>query len=145
MASVVLTKGLPACGKTTWAKAKMRKRPGQYKRVSKDELRVMLDDGVYSPENEKIVRNVRDAAILLAIHAGFDVIVDDTNLNPRHVQEIQALVLGKADVQMMDFTDILLEVCIKRDSERPNPVGESVIREMQQRYLVEKGASGIGG
>jgi len=144
MASFVLTKGLPACGKTTWAKAKMRKRPGQYKRVSKDELRVMLDDGVYSPENEKIVRNVRDAAILLAIHAGFDVIVDDTNLNPRHVQEIQALVLGQADVQIMDFTDILLEVCIVRDRNRPNPVGENVIRYMHRRYL-EKGACGIGG
>src|SRR6266700_3098288 len=151
MASVVLTKGLPGSGKSTWAKAKMQKRPGQYKRVSKDEIRAMLDDGVYSPENEKVVRDVRNAAILVALHTGFDVIVDDTNLNPRHVQEIQALVLGQADVQILDFTDILLEVCIKRDSSRPNPVGENVIREMHQRYLgepkaiLEKGASGIGG
>ncbi len=51
------------------------------------------------------------------------------------VLKVDLRVLEQAEVQIMDFTDILLEVCIKRDSSRPNPVGENVIREMHRRYL----------
>ncbi len=142
-AKVILTKGLPGSGKSTWAKEQMHQCPGCYKRVNKDDIRGMLDDGVYSPENEELVRNVRDAAILLAMHAGYVVIVDDTNINPTHVQQIQALVLGQAEAEIQDFTNVPLEVCIERDRNRPNPVGEQAIRRMA-KYL-EEGAGGIGG
>ena len=40
---VILTVGLPASGKSTWAKEQVSQNPGQYKRVNKDDLRAMLD------------------------------------------------------------------------------------------------------
>ena len=98
VARVILTKGLPGSGKTTWAARVQAESLGTYKRVNKDELRLMLDGGKWSPNNERFVEAVRDQVILAALAAGKDVIVDDTNLEPRHETHIRRLVDGKADV-----------------------------------------------
>jgi tRNA uridine 5-carbamoylmethylation protein Kti12 len=131
---VILTKGLPGSGKTTWAKRVIAESPGAYKRVNKDELRVMLDAGRWSPGNERFVEAVRDQIILAAVDAGRHVIVDDTNLDPRHETHIRRLVDGRAEVVVEDF-DVPLDECIRRDGERPDPVGERVIRQMYRDFL----------
>ena len=43
MIKVILAKGLFASGKSTWAKNVILKKPNSYKRVNKDDLRLMLD------------------------------------------------------------------------------------------------------
>jgi len=63
MKKVILTKGLPASGKTTWAKKVLKDNPGAYKRINKDELRLMLDGGKWSHDNEKFILGRR---VLLA-------------------------------------------------------------------------------
>ena len=80
MKKVYLTKGLPGSGKSTWAKEMVSKNPNSYKRVNKDDLRAMLDNGKHSEDAEKFILNVRDSIILLALENGKHVIVDDTNL-----------------------------------------------------------------
>ena len=134
MVRVILTRGLPASGKTTWASRVLAESPGAYKRVNKDELRLMLDGGKWSPANERFVEAVRDQIILAAVGAGTNVIVDDTNLDPRHEAHIRRLVEGKAEVVVEDF-DVPLDECIRRDAERPAPVGERVIRQMYRDFL----------
>jgi predicted kinase len=137
MKKVILTRGLQASGKTSWCKQLQAKHPGQYKHVSKDDLRAMLDDGKWSGGNEKMVLKVRDMLITLALDAGKHVLIDDTNLNPLHEQHIRDLVKarGDAEVTIQDFTDVPLETCIERDLKRPNSVGEKVIRKMYNEYL----------
>lgn len=132
---VVILKGLPACGKTTWALEKIKQEPGKYKRVSKDMLRDMLDGGKWSKGNEKFILKVRDALILAALQEGYHVLVDDTNLHEKHEQAIRELVKGQAIVSIKDFTDVPLETCIERDQHRPNYVGEQVIRKMHRDFL----------
>lgn len=132
---VILTKGLPASGKSTWARQQLVEHPGQYKRISKDDLRAMLDGGKWSKGNEKFVLAARDRLILEALAAGFSLIVDDTNLHPRHETRIRALVQGLATVELQDFTDVPLETCLERDRQRPNYVGEQVIRSMHRQFL----------
>jgi predicted kinase len=131
---VILTRGLPGSGKTTWARQVMAASPGMYKRVNKDELRVMLDGGRWSPGNERFVEAVRDQIVVAAIAAGKHVIVDDTNLDPRHERHVRALVGGRAEVLIEEF-DVPLEECIRRDAARPEPVGERVIRQMYEDFL----------
>ncbi len=135
MKKVIITKGLPGSGKSTWAKELQRRHPQAYKRINKDELRAMLDDGYHSPQNEAFVVEVRNLLIGRALAAGKHVIVDDTNLNPVHEADIRALVGQSAQVEVKDFTDVDVETCVARDLQRLHSVGERVIRQMHARYL----------
>lgn len=138
MITVTLTKGLPASGKSTWARSQVQQNPNGVKRINKDELRDMLDCGNFTGASEKFVLKVRNALILQCIEEGKHVIIDDTNLNPKHEISIRELVKGLAEVKIEDFTHISLEDCIKNDTNRCWSVGESVIRKMYNQYLKPK-------
>lgn len=135
MLKIYLTRGLPASGKSTWAKHEIDFNPGMYKRVNKDDLRMMLDNNNWRKSNEKFVLKVRDMLILAALEEGKHVIVDDTNLHPKHEINIKQLVKGKAKVTIKDFTDVSFKTCIDRDLRRPNSVGEKVIMDMYNQFL----------
>ena len=60
MTELIMARGLPGSGKTTWAKGQVEKSGGRYKRVNRDDLRAMLDAGQWSKQNERMVREVRD-------------------------------------------------------------------------------------
>lgn len=136
MSYIHILRGLPASGKTTLAMDMVRNEG--MKRVSKDDLRAMLHGGTYTPEMETFVITVRNTIIEAAITRGFDVVIDDTNLNPIHVEQIQLLAANFAvKTNIIDVTTPLDE-CIKRDSKRPHPVGETVIRAMHEKYIVHK-------
>jgi predicted kinase len=138
MKKVILTKGLQGSGKTRWAKQMQANFPGQYKRVSKDDIRLMLDNSVWSKGNEKFVLELRDNIISQALRDGKNVIVDDTNLNPVHEEHIRELVKELAEVEIKDFTDVDIETCIKNDAKRENPVGEKIIRQTYKQWLYKK-------
>lgn len=133
---VIILKGLPGSGKSTWAKAFVLQSAGQYKRINKDDLRDMLDAGQWSARNEKFILRARDGLIRAALDAGRSVIVDDTNLAPEHEARIRELAGDGVPVSVR-FFDTPLEECIRRDAGRPKPVGERVIREMYDQFLRE--------
>lgn len=135
MKKVILTRGLPGSGKSTWAKQVLDNKPGSYKRINKDDLRAMLDNNKWSNDNEKFVLKVRNLLILEALSRGKHVIIDDTNLHPKHERAIKELVKGDALVEIQDFTHVPLKTCIERDLQRPNSVGQKVIIEQYNRYL----------
>lgn len=132
MAKLIVTRGLPASGKTTLAKK------SGLLRVNRDDLRAMLHDGVYSKENEKVVRRMRNKLVSTALLAGQDVIVDDTGLESKVMQELHTLAWSHgAKFVIWDLCHVPLAECIKRDAERiargERGVGEAVIRGMAQR------------
>ncbi len=130
-----MTKGLPASGKTTVAKAMVAAQPGT-KRVNKDDLRAMIDAGKFSETNEKFILLCRQMIVTTALGQGKHVIVDDTNLAPKHEQwgRETAKFYG-AKFEILDFTHVPVEECIKRDLVRPNSVGSKVILDMYEKYL----------
>lgn len=129
MKKVIILRGLPGSGKTTWAKNQLKKYPGVYKRINKDDLRNMLDSGSWSRDNEKMVLAVRDILILESLERGKHVIVDDTNINQKHEVRIRQLVKRKAEVEIKEF-DTPVEECIQNDLKRMNSVGKDVIMQM---------------
>jgi predicted kinase len=135
--TLYMTKGLPASGKSTAAKTMASTAPvGSCKIVNKDQLRLMLNDGKWSKANEKFVLSIRDCIVLEALNAGLSVIVDDTNLAPKHETQLRALAkLCEAKFEVMDFTHVTVEECIERDRKRPNYVGERVIKDMAKQFL----------
>lgn len=134
MKKVIILKGLPASGKSTWAKKQIEENKGVYKRVNKDELRAMLDNSNWSKENEKFVLSLRNEIILEALEHGKSVIVDDTNLAPKHEENIRQVVKGLAEVEVK-FFEIDLDEAIARDLKRPVSVGEKVIKQMYNQFL----------
>lgn len=142
-----MTVGLPGSGKSTWAKEYISHFP-ETKRVNKDDLRAMLDNGKWSKDNEKFVLQIRDMLITVALGEGKDVIIDDTNLAPKHQERVKQLVeeynkladTNKAVFEIKDFTDVSVDECIKRDQKRANYVGEKVIRGMYRNFLMAKPA-----
>lgn len=133
MSKLIMTKGLPASGKTTWSKQQ------KAKRVNKDDLRAMIDNGAWSKQNEEDILKVRDLIIRHYLTRGFDVIVDDTNLAPKHEEALQEIAQGfQVMFEVKDFTDVPLKECLKRDSERANSVGEKVIKSMYNSFLKPK-------
>lgn len=140
---ILFLKGLPASGKTTWSKQMIKDNPGKYKRISKDDLRAMLDGGKWSKDNERYVLEVRDLLIHSAIAQEYNVIIDDTNLAPKHWEHIKQMVKNMpigidVELELKDFTDVSIEECIKRDQKRSNYVGEKVIRKMYNQFLRPK-------
>lgn len=94
----------------------------------------MLDNSHWSKKNEKFIISARDSLIDSVLRAGFDVIVDDTNLDPIHEETIKHKFGKLAEIEVKTF-DVPLKECIRRDSLRPNPVGEKVIKKMYYKYL----------
>lgn len=140
MKRILMLRGLPASGKTTWAKSTIKDFPGQYKRVNKDELRLMLDDGHYTKHNEQFILNLRDHIIEEALLDGKSVIVDDTNFHPKHEQAMKTIIQNMKQLghdvalSFVDFS-IPIEEAIERDLKRQNSVGEAVIRNMYEKYI----------
>lgn len=134
MPHLTICKGLPASGKSTWARTQARKHGA--KRVNKDDLRAMLDDGVHTRGNEKLVLAARDALIRTALDAGRDVIVDDTNFAAKHETRIRQIADDYDDVTVeVRYFDVDVDEAIRRDLDRPNSVGERVIRRLYEQYL----------
>lgn len=134
MAKIIFLKGLPGSGKTTFAKEYIKKHPNT-KRINKDDLRAMLDESVWSPNNESNVLKVQKAIVVECLFNGYDVILDNTHLNPKHEESYREL-CEKTDYEFeVKFFDVPVEECIQRDKQRTKPVGAKVIKDMYFKYL----------
>lgn len=137
---LIVTRGLPASGKTTFAKTLVNGFPGKFYRVNKDDLRAMLNNSYFEKGvTEQRVISARNAMVTALLKTGVSVIVDDTNLAQRNVRELKQLA-DRAGVgyEIADMTDVHYQICIMRDEMRENPVGEEVIMDMHKRYLKGK-------
>lgn len=138
MKEVIMTKGLPGSGKSTWAREYIKTNPG-YKIICKDDLREMLDAGRHTKANEKFVVKLRDELVNTALFAGYSAIVADTNLNPVHEARLREIAgQHQASFRIQDFTHVSIETCIEQDLKRLKSVGERVIRRMARELVPMK-------
>lgn len=138
MPKITMCRGLPASGKSTWAKAQVTVSCGQTKRVNMDLLREMLDAGEWSKQNECFMQEQREILIRNILAAKKNVIVDDVNLHPKHEALLRQIAQEtKSTFAIQDFTDVSVEECIRRDLQRPVSVGEKVIRKFYKDFLFE--------
>ena len=136
MVKLVICKGIPGSGKSTWARSMVDSDP-TWKRVNRDDLRAILGygDGKFDPKVEKIVVKTEEFLVQSLTEKGYNVIVDDTNVNPKTLETWKTF--GKnlgLDVEEKLF-DTPLEECIKRNNLRTGKakVPEFVIKQMWEK------------
>lgn len=142
MRTILVYKGLPGCGKSTEAKKLLKKEPDRWKRVNRDDIRNMVDDGFFSKENEDFVSIVSDAIVRKALADGYDVILDNTHLSPQSLKKIHNLAEGVGDVQVVEkaFNEPV-SVCLERNAKREGKarVPDEVIHRMAKSSGIDKG------
>jgi predicted kinase len=135
--TLIMTKGLPGSGKSTWAKEYVLKSaPGSVVRVNKDDLRMMLHADRWRAKTEDDIVRARDALVETFLLRGESVIVDDTNFNPVHERRLRVLAERHgAQFEIEDFTKVPLHTCIARDLKREKSVGAEIIRRLYNDYV----------
>jgi predicted kinase len=132
MPTITLTRGIPASGKSSWAKAWVQEDPQHRIRVNRDDLRAMLygaTEMLLTWEQEQNVTAVERAIATTALEKGKDVVVDAMNLRARWVR--QWFTLGY-DVEYRDFP-VDLHVALARNATRTNPIPREVIENAYLR------------
>lgn len=135
---IILTIGLPASGKTTWANQLIKNNP-DYVNVNRDDLRLAMQGreryAKFSNWRESVVTYTSIMMAQEVLAQGKSVIVSDTNLDPlkRKVWEGLANDRGIRYHEQF-FTDVPYGVCISRDMKREHPVGTKVIMGMYNKY-----------
>ena len=145
---LILTRGIQGSGKSTWARQWVEEDPENRVRINNDDIRNMLGP-YWIPSREGIVSNTKLQTTLYAMRMGYDIVVDNMNLNPKEVKYWENVIDSHNNIKTSDinpdwvqyeyeieFKDFFISVeeCIRRDAMRPNPIGEKVIRETWKRY-----------
>ena len=135
MSKLIITRGLPASGKSTWAKQWVLEDPEHRVRINQDDIRLMLGK-YWVPSREKLVQEIQFDAVVEALSKEFDVVIDNTNLNKKVLDQFNRLIKTFEDyeIEYKDFFDTPLSVCIERDKNRDLQVTEKVIRSFYDNY-----------
>ena len=136
---ILMTRGLPGSGKSTWAKRNARLFPNVFVRVSRDDIRIMLGitGGIGLPDQEAMVSAIEKAQAQAALDQGKTPIIDAMNLNNRFVKEWFKM----GDAIFLDF-DPPVGDCIENDAKREvGHVGEAAIRKIAKRYGIKDDGS----
>lgn len=131
-----MMRGLPGSGKSTKAKEIILENPDTV-RINRDLIREMLHFSQWSPSREgTVVELEKMIASYHLVEEGKSVIIDDTNLTPKH----EEMWRGFADeLQRKGLTDLEFEIididtdpytCVERDLVREKKVGMDVIYQM---------------
>lgn len=135
MSKLIICRGLPASWKSTWAKQWVLEDPEHRVRINQDDIRLMLGK-YWVPSREKLVQEIQFDAIVEALSREFDVVIDNTNLNKKVLDQFNRLIKTFEDyeIEYKDFFDTPLSVCIERDKNRDLQVTEKVIRSFYNNY-----------
>ena len=141
MPKIFILRGLPASGKSTLARKIVDANPTHTARFNWDDIRNMM--GPYwipERENTKVLYALRDAFINNMMSNQWDIVIDNMNLNPKELEHYNKIVSeynsNHTDKYEIEVTTLFtpVEECVRRDALRSNPIGESVIRSIWQRY-----------
>lgn len=138
---VLILIGLPGSGKSTWAKQQILKKKElgeEWVRINRDDHRMMLKNQfVCENKIENLINTLQDQAILAALNAKCNVIIDNTNVKEKYIRHFMELVQYKADIKFL-LLDVGIKKAIEQDKTRPHPVGEEVIKKFDKSLSILK-------
>jgi predicted kinase len=141
MPELIITRGFPASGKTTWARHWVSRKPDERARVCRDDLRQQFfnRDAPLPNDLEKSVTYAERAMVKALIKGGRSVVVDAMHLRERYVREWEetAREMG-VQFSVQEFLDDDLDELIMRDQQRgkcgDRSVGEEFLRAVYANF-----------
>ena len=143
---IILTRGIPGSGKSTWAKAWVAESPETRIRLNWDDMRNMMGP-YWVPSREPINKAMMWCAVNTAAYCDkpYDIVIDNMNLNPKGWKEVEEWIetynashhaKSLNLCYVLYFRDFFIPVdeCIRRDAMRSNPIGEKTIKEIWRKY-----------
>lgn len=120
MIKIILTKGAPASGKSTWSKKEVAKDPLKYLHLNNDDLRASFNGSVFSVDYEKLITDSRNFLIREGLKRNLNIIIDNVNANNRHWETVCKLAQeSNKDVQVLEkhfYSE--LEELLERNAKR---------------------------
>lgn len=133
MGKVKILQGIPASGKSTWAREFVSKNK-DWIIVSRDSLRRMRGE-YWIPSQEGLITEWEHHLIFSTLNIfKLNVIVDATNLNPTYLDILKKRLKAENHKYEIKKFDVSLEEAIKRDNKRENGVGADVIKKFWDNY-----------
>ncbi len=125
---LIMLVGIPGSGKTTLAKKVVEK---GFHYMNADSIRLELYGDEGAQGNPEDVFAIFFQRLEQAMGEEVDIIIDNTNLNPKQRQPIleRAQQFGYADVQLW-LLDVPLEVCLERNKMRERNVPDDIVTNM---------------
>lgn len=137
MLELVINRGVPGSGKSTYAKAWVNLKAGRI-RSNRDDIRFQTYGTYFGPPvDENIVTVIQHSGIEAALKAGISVIVDDCNIEPKYIRILSAIA-NKYDAKVrIQEHDVPVAVALERNRMRKDEGGrfvpEDVILKMDKR------------
>ncbi len=125
---LILLVGIPGAGKSTLAKKIIEK---GFHCLSADPIREELYGNAAEQGDKEQVFKIFFERLDDALAKELDIIIDNTNLNPRQRKPIleRAQKAGYSDIQLW-LLDVPLDVCLKRNASRNRVVPDDIVANM---------------
>lgn len=132
MINILILKGIPGSGKSTWAKSFIAENPLNYLRINNDDLRASFNNSIFSKDYEKIIESTRLFLIKEGIKHNKNIIIDNVNIGNNIFEQVVKIAKeSNKDISIEEKCFYIdLEEAILRDSKREGKtkVGPDVIR-----------------
>ena len=136
---IIICQGIQGSGKSTWARKWAQEDPSHRVRWNNDDMRLLMGQ-YWVPSREPLLSKIRALFMNTVMDYGFDIVIDDMNLNPHTTEYYEVLVQAynatHEDKYVIEYRlfNTPLDVCIERDAKRKNPIGAKVLTDTYTKY-----------
>ena len=136
---IIICQGIQGSGKSTWARKWAQEDPPHRVRWNNDDMRLLMGQ-YWVPSREPLLSKIRALFMNTTMDYGFDIVIDDMNLNPHTTEYYEVLVQAynatHEDKYVIEYRlfNTPLDVCIERDAKRKNPIGAKVLTDTYTKY-----------
>lgn len=130
--------GVSGCGKTFFSRHYVRHHKGKTLRISRDDLRDQYGQqgSRLTEDQESYISTIFNMLVEKALSSGHHVIMDNTHLKKKYIQQIRDRYAGKYSITFKTF-DTPFEICMERIKSRPNnQVSKKVLKKQWEDFQI---------
>lgn len=130
---IILTIGPSGSGKTSFTTEFIKNNP-DYVRISRDGFRLMMQDVKFMDQKgESMVTKMLQNAIIEAIRGGYNVILEQTNLDKDRLEKCVEWARYYGDVYFWVF-DVDEDTLVKRNQARKDPIPDKALKKQLGQF-----------